>query len=240
MKKLTVLVVAAFIVACFVGPALAGNNKYHLNVIGFSDCDWTSMNDPSSGCYKGNAPGNSNGHRLFVPLRTAHVRNICYTDLGPAGTEVTTDQLAKGVKILVHEGPDMGPIDFDGTDGDASFELPCGDYQVWAKAVGKPGGPDEVCMEWNTLICEDDVGYQIGCDATSGIEKYVLVGSFTVDRTKGKKPSKENVTAQILPAVTKVKQDNFMSFLWLVYNQNLRVLQLTFIRDPEVACDAAP
>jgi len=231
MRKLAILIAAAFVVACFAGPALADKPPpgphYNLNVIGFANCDWEGMNNPTDGCYKGQAVGNSNGHRLFIPLRTKHGnRNLCNSELGAIDSEIAPAELAKGVRILVSDGADLGPVDFDGTDGLATFTLPCGQYQVWARAVGKPG--DDFCLEWNTLICTDEFGTRVPCDTTIGGEKYVLVGAFDVDRKKGQKPHWDNVSDQIIPDAIGAKYVNYDPFLWLVYNNHIRILQLRF------------
>ena len=148
--------------------------------------------------------------------------------LGNIGEEVDQLELEKGVRILVGDGADLVPVDFDGTDGLASFTLPCGQYQVWARAVGKPG--DDFCLEWNTLICteEDDLTTRVACDTSIGGEKYVLVGAFDVDRKKGQKPHWDNVSGDILPTGIGVKYVNYDPFLWLVFNNHIRILQLRF------------
>ena len=231
MRKLAILIAAAFLVTCFVGPALADKPPpgphYNLNVIGFANCDWESMADPSSGCYKGQAEGHSNGHRLFIPLRTKHGnRDLCTSVVPNTDGVVAPAQLENGVKILVSDGADLGPVDFDGTDGHASFTLPCGQYQVWARAVGKPG--DDFCLEWNTLICTDEYGERISCESVGATDKYVLVGAFDVDRKKGIKPHWTDVSDQIIPDDIGVKYVNYDPFLWLVFNDHIRILQLRF------------
>src|SRR5919109_3427529 len=64
-----------------------------------------------------------NGHRIFVPLWGSP-------------------------KIMLTEGPDFLVLDANGTDGEASFQLPNPDptnsgttvYSVFARALGTPGG----------------------------------------------------------------------------------------------------
>src|SRR2546428_1967920 len=64
-----------------------------------------------------------NGHRIFVPI-------------------------GGNTKIMLTEGPDFEVLDANGTDGEASFQLPNPDpdgdgitvYSVFARALGTPGG----------------------------------------------------------------------------------------------------
>jgi hypothetical protein len=92
--------------------------------------------NPNIGC--------GNGHRIFVGLGRK------------SGEAATT-------KIMLAEG-DFAVLDCDGTDGEASFQLPPPDpendgiteYSVYARALGQPGGTawlgscliDEYGVEW--------------------------------------------------------------------------------------------
>ncbi len=70
----------------------------------------------------------SDGHRIFVGL-------------GSKDNTATT-------KILLEEGTDFAVLDYDGTDGQARFQLPNPDpdndgitqYSVYLRVLGKPGG----------------------------------------------------------------------------------------------------
>lgn len=96
------------------GSALAGNGSpkgkhFNLNLIGVSNPKSATLDD-------------SNGRRIFVPLRG-------------------------NCKINLTEG-DFGVIDGNCTDGDSGFQLPNPDptnsgtttYSVFIRALGKPGG----------------------------------------------------------------------------------------------------
>src|SRR5881396_938745 len=62
--------------------------------------------------------------------------NVIFVDLGSKDVSVTS-------KILLSQAATgvFGVIDKNGTDGEASFELPApGSYTIWARELGKPGG----------------------------------------------------------------------------------------------------
>lgn len=223
MRRVLILTVIAIFA---MGITMAGG-KYHLNIIGKAQCD-----QADGDCWNGNGDV-SNGHRIFVPLTTIH-KAICddASDLGvDVGGEIyESTMLQKGVRILVADGEDMGVVDADCTDGKCGFTIPNGCYKVEARAVGKPNG----CMEIDTLTCEDEVCVddvceyvQVNCDADLGNDKWVLQGFLEVQRTKGSKPQWKNATDDLLGVSgALVKDDNYFSFLWEVYNNNLRILQL--------------
>ena len=201
---------------------------FNLNIIGFAQCKKNSDDDPD--CFKGNSGDiATHGHVIFVPLVTAQVENICITD----GTILDPDvdgfvdvaKLKKGVRILVSDGDKMQVIDRDATDGTARFTLPDGEYKVFARPLGKPGG----CMDIDTLICFDADGVvQQDCDTNlnSG-QTFVLVGHIDVNRTTGKQHW-QKVTDELLPALTGTDTDDFFDFFWQIFNDNLRLLQLRF------------
>ncbi|MHC4069210.1 MAG: hypothetical protein ACYSR8_06470 [Planctomycetota bacterium] len=90
------------------------------------------------------------GHRIFVKLGQAE--NL---KKGKSAIKATTD-------IMLTEGP-FAVIDCDGTDGEATFQLPdpnggksgCTAYSVWIRALGKPGG------DANMVLCAT---YDDPCD----------------------------------------------------------------------------
>jgi len=206
---------------------------YNLNIIGFAQCQKNTTTDPN--CFNGNAGDiQTNGHTLFVPLKTAQTEDICASNSSiiphDPSTKVVTDvgYLYKGVRILVSDGDRMQIVDRDATDGTAQFIVPNGCYNVYARALGKPGG----CMDIDTLICYDetspDVFVRTDCSADlSAIDRYVLVGHIDVDRSTGK-PHWSNVTNQLLNSATGVSGEDYFTFLWEVYNDNLRLCQIRF------------
>jgi hypothetical protein len=163
----------------------------------------------------------SNGRRIFVPLEGR-------------------------TRILLTEGP-FDVIDYDGTDGQASFQLPnpdpdldgTTDYSVYVRALGKPGGKAvlQSCFE-------DTTGTWCAADFVGGVEP------ISLSRTKGKQ-SFENVTKDLLyvdvciafdtttGACTATDQiplfsDDTKSYLWQYDNAGLKLAQLRFYEVPTV------
>jgi hypothetical protein len=146
--------------------------------------------------------------------------------------------------ILVTDGEDMTVMDADATDGKARFVIPDGCYQIYARPLGKPNG----CMEIDTLTCYEcvdgtiagptddcdhpqDITLQVDCDADLGNDVWVLQGFLEVERSKGKSHW-TNATDELLGASgILVKSDDYFSFLWQVYNDNLRILQLRILEE---------
>jgi hypothetical protein len=164
---------------------------------------------------------NSNGRRIFVPL---------------SGRS----------RILLTEGP-FDVLDYNGTDGEASFQLPnpdpdldgTTDYSVYVRAFRKPGGSAvlQSCFE-------DSTGTWCAADFAGGVEP------ITLGRTKGKQTF-QNVTRDrrygdvcvecdaTTGACTKTDQiplfsDSTKSYLWQYDNDGLRLAQLRFYEVPTV------
>lgn len=234
------LILAAVAMVFAIGTATTANAvqppssgpHYNLNVIGFSNCTMTSDTSYPD-CFNGSPP--PGGHVIFVPIKTFQEENICTSPAPTIPSEVTVAQLKKGVRILVTDayGDDLLVIDKDATDGTATFNLPDGCYQIFASPGGKPGG----CMDVDTIICYNlvnDVLTQVDCKADLSNDQFVLVGHIDVDRSTGK-PKWENVTSDLLPAITGVGNGDpgYFDFFWQIYNQNLRVMHL---RIQSVSC----
>lgn len=248
MKKfLTFALVFVLAITLGSGIAFARNGlkppsgkHYNLNIIGFANCKKYDETDPD--CYKGQGDIDSQGHTIFVPIETWLEIDPC----DQTGSQLSTDQnnnlttvaeLKKGVRILVSDGggsyTDIHVVDRDATDGSATFALPDGNYEIWARPLGKLGG----CMDIDTLICgiADDTGIISQYDCThAGVDNsqtYVLVGHLDVDRTKDdKKPRWRNATGDLLPVETGIGVGNgdpgYFDFFWQIFNNNLRLLQL--------------
>jgi hypothetical protein len=178
-----------------------------------------------------------NGRRMFV-------------DLGANGRPANT-------KILLSEG-DFSVLDANGTDGEASFQLPNPDenadgrteYSVFVRALGKPGG--KATMQ----SCYDDpasgetwcaVDYDGGVDPVTvertkrGVAKFVNVSQDLLyvdacveyDATTG-----ECTEWDQLPLFSDANgnQDDDEQYFWNYDNEGLRVAQLRFY-DVETVTD---
>ncbi len=164
----------------------------------------------------------NNGHRIFVSL------------WGKS-------------KIMLIEGDDFQVLDVNGTDGEASFQLPNPDpdgdgltsYSIWMRALGKPGGSATI------TTCAD-------ADLT---DEYVPVCSaeyLEVERTKGK-PRFENVSRTLLTIYVEneivftdgdgveqtipagrytIFDPIFEDYFWEYDNSGLKLLQLRFYPVP--------
>jgi hypothetical protein len=186
--------------------------------------DQTGNNCPSGAHYNLNLIGmekaknvdpnsiTSSGHRIFVQL-------------GSKDNAATT-------KILLDQGPDFAVLDYDGTDGQAKFQLPNPDpdndgvtqYSVYLRVLGKPGGKIRL--------------------ATSAIDPEVgeVVSDMKVVSVREKGQMKfANVSAALLyiyawvyDAGTWTYQrvplfsDLLQDYLWSYDNQGCRLVQLRF------------
>ncbi len=250
MKKLSLSLLATLVAVLFViSIAVAASPEeklsgahYNLNVIGFSKCTKTDASNPD--CFKGTAGDiPTSGHTIFVPLKTLWMEDPCVTndDNVEVPSVVDIAYLEKGVRILVSDsgGDTIQVIDRDATDGLAKFNLPNGCYEIYARALGKPGG----CMDIDTIICYDlvdEVLVQVDCSPSLDNDQYVRVGHLDIDRIKGIKPSWTNATDDLLPAITGVggfgaNELDYFDFFWQIFNNNLRLLQ---VRIYQVPCPA--
>jgi hypothetical protein len=147
-----------------------------------------------------------NGHRIFVPLWG-------------------------NPRIMLTEGPDFAVLDANGTDGEASFQLPNPDptgtgttvYSVFARALGTPGGKSL------TTTCAIDPFD--GSQVCSGI-------TLTLERGKGKSTF-DNVSKYLLFIYADINGDGVLdrvglfdnalqSYFWDYDNQGLKLAQIRF------------
>lgn len=176
----------------------------------------TGNGAPSGGHYSLNIIGVSknktadmtgdNGHRIFVPMWG-------------------------NPKIMLTEGPDFGVLDANGTDGEASFQLPNPDpdgdgmtvYSVFARALGTPGG-----KSITTTCATDPVDGSTVCSAIA----------LTLQRQKGKSTF-DNVSKYLLYIYADVNADGVLDrvslfdsalqgYFWDYDNQGLKLAQLRF------------
>lgn len=196
MKKVIAIVLAVALVAVLIpGIALAGKDvtgngcpsgpHYNLNIIGVSH-EKEGMGDKEG------------GHVIFVELYSTKSGKV----------RVATD-------ILLSSGADFYVLDKNGTDGEASFQLPADvatEWTVWVRGLGKPGGEaDMKTCAWDPVA-----------------EEYVCGLSHVEIRTKGKKTFTD-VTSELLyidgiPLFDPVYEDYF----WSYKNNGLKLAQLRF------------
>lgn len=203
-KFVTTVAIAVMIAVAVIAPEVMANgngapsgNHYNLNLIG-KDKNDILPNDVN------------NGHRIFVNLN------------GPS-------------KIYLQNGTDFDVIDADATDGKGIFQLPApnntydssgnyigpGNYTVWVRAVGKPGGNATI-----TTCAIDPVTTEEVCS----IDNVLLV------RTKGQQKftdvTKELTTITYWDGTKYVTVDIFdpalYGYLWDYDNNGLKTVQLRF------------
>ena len=166
--------------------------------------------------------GNDNGKRIFVRL----------------GKKNASSQ----TKILLTEG-DYDVIDADGTDGQASFQLPNPDpdndgttvYRVVARALGNPDA-------WATIVaCAEDGTGTTYCGTSTILQR---------DGGNGNKPRWQNVTRSTLYVEFDVDGDGrleliplfddaLQGYYWDYDNNGLRLAQLRFYAVPQDVCSEA-
>ena len=211
MKKLlcaslviSVILGMGLVIAGEKGNGAPSGSHYNLNIIGMSKAKNV---DPE--------PGTSKGRRIFVML---------------GGKE--EDQV-KSTRILLTEG-DFAVIDYDGTDGEATFQLPNPDpendgittYSVYVRGLGKPGGKAKITPG---IVDED------------GTEWY-SVETVTVERKKGQSKF-VNVSRELLYVYVDMDgvggveryplfSNELWDFFWQYNNNGLKLCQLRFYEIP--------
>lgn len=130
--------------------ALVGATATAAAIGGFMPAGATGNGAPSGAHYNLNIVGVEKDKTMNGQLDTG---NVIFVGLGtpksdPNAVTVRTD-------IMLSPG-DFSVLDKNGTDGEAAFQLPANGttgttYQVWARALGKPGGSAEV------TTCAEDV-----------------------------------------------------------------------------------
>ena len=136
-------------------------------------------------------------------------------------------------KIKLAEGDNYQVLDANGTDGEATFQLPNPDpdndgvteYSVYARALGKPGGWAEI-----TTCAEDEFG-TVFCS----VESVVLV------RSRGKSTAR-NVSKELLYIYADIDgggikryplfHEALQDYFWSYDNNGLKLVQLRFYEIP--------
>jgi hypothetical protein len=203
MKRTLFVALTLLLTLSIAIPVYAGTGNgapsgahYNLNIIGVPKNKTAPMD-------------NNNGGRIFVPLQGK-------------------------TSIMLAEGNTFAVLDANGTDGKASFQLPNPDpnndgtteYQVWARALGKPGGKS------TTTTCAYDV------DGTEWCSVYNMV----LVRDKGKSAF-TNVTKELLYVYIDLNGDGtveryplfsdaLQDYFWDYDNSGLKLAQLRFYEIP--------
>jgi hypothetical protein len=192
MKKLIAVVLALVMVVSVGAVAFAGTNGngapsgQHFN-LNIIGVD----KDKSMGVI-------DSGHSIFVELYSSKQ--------GRVGIE--TD-------IMLRAGTDFQVLDKNGTDGEASFQMPTDvatEYTVWARALGKPNGTANM-----TLCAQDPVSLEYVCN----------IGTILV-RTNGQQQFKD-VTKDLLWIDTvPIFATTYQNYFWAYDNNGLKLAQLRF------------
>ena len=204
------LIIAGFCIPGVIAVTPTGNGAmsgphYTLNLIGVKKTD----QHPTDA---------NNGHRIFVNLQG-------------------------NSKIYLTEGSTFNVIDADATDGRGEFQLPApdnmynvstgeylapGNYMVFARAVGKPGGSGmlSTCTEYFN-------------ETSQLTETLCSMDNVTLSRTKSGAPKFTDVTRQLTTVNIDTNGDGtlersdifsneLLSYLWSYDNNGLKNVQLRF------------
>lgn len=147
------------------------------------------------------------------------------------------------IKIKLTEGDDFQVMDANGTDGEASFQLPNPDpdgdgmtsYSIWIRPLGSGGSA-------TITLCAD-------ADLTDSYMEVCTADLLEVERTRGTQPrftdeSKKLLTIRVDQEFTfkdgdgqvvtvkagtySIFDENFEDYFWYYDNNGLRILQLRF------------
>ena len=218
MKKLITIFLAVAILATLSGVTVAAKSPevqdksngapsgahFNLNVIGWAQSDQNNGDEWNGNDLSGN------GHRIFIPLKTTWQNDPKDTDgtanePGVSGTEVGPQ---KGVKIKVQWDTTFDVIDCDATDGEAILQMPEGGFDIYVRALGKPGG----YLDLDAYIIEGNV--------------YYLVGHVDIDRPNGGKSKFEDISRILIYQSNPVW--DYDEYFWQLYNNGLRLAQFRF------------
>lgn len=211
-----------------------GGQDYLLNIIGVSKDKKAEMD-------------NNSGHRIFVQLWGGQSRD----DI--EGTDFAALDKVNKIFLTPNTTGDFAVLDANATDNDgAEFTMPVsvsGNYTVYARALGKPGGWAKVAT-CATEVVYDDFGVALYDQVICSTGSYV----YTAVRNSGK-PVVENVTQELLFLnVTAAQMEDetlacvdakynaggdgvfavplfdscFENYFWNYDNHGLKVLQLRF------------
>ena len=158
-------------------------------------------------------------------------------DVGDSSGHTMFVRLNGKTKILMTQDPTgtFDVVDRDGTDGRSEFNIAPGHYNIYARALGKPGGKTKIDA-WGEF--EDATGEQL-----------VLLGFVNIERSKGK-PRTLNINELFYVDVTLCLSvdaetglctqevvytdywvfdiDELLEYYWDYTNDGLKLLQVRF------------
>jgi len=192
--------------------------------------DTTGNGAPSGPHYTLNIIGVS--HNKSASMDTAG-GNVIFVGLGSKDVTVTT-------KILLSQAATgvFAVLDKNGTDGEASFELPApGSYTIWARALAKPGGSSKI-----TTCASDTLSTTLTGDASllcsTANEVFVRgtgkssfrnvttnLTTITLDATTATALGCTSTTVSLFDAC-------LQGYFWKYDNNGLKLLQLRFYPNP--------
>ena len=204
------LAVATAALEAQTGNGAPSGSHYNLNIIGVSH-DKNANMDQGSG-------------------------SVIFVDLGSKDVTVST-------KILLSQSAEAGTfqvLDKNGTDGEASFELPApGSYTVWARALGKPGGSSKITTcATNIALTGIDAGVTI-CSTLNevfvrgtGKSNFRNVTTALTTITLDPVAEAAAVTACGGRTVVNLFDPCLLGFFWQYDNNGLKLLQVRFYLNP--------
>jgi uncharacterized lipoprotein NlpE involved in copper resistance len=181
MKKKLIIVAVGALVVC--GLLLSSGVFAD---VGNNDKNGFQVNGPHYnlniiGVDKHGEVGDSSGHTMFVKL--------------DGKTKIIMTQNESGV---------FDVVDRNGLDGRAEFNIAPGHYNVYARALGKPGGKAKITAYGNFT------------DAVEGT-KLEWLGCVDINRTKGKQPQSVNINELFYVNVTISTLDEEGNIVTVVY-----------------------
>ena len=179
---------------------------YNLNILGKTQC----AGDDLTGSHR---------HTIQVLLNGG--------DRAEDLTGTLASEIDKRNKIYLTPGDDFQVLDGNACDGGALFQLPpAGGYEIYARALGKPGGSATV------TTCGTGAGDD-GILGTADDEIVCSTENVILTRNKGKS-SFTNVTRELTTVVladgsrVSIFDPTLYDYFWNYENRGLRLAQLRF------------
>jgi len=219
MRVLKLIAAAAIAapLAAFAGNGAPSGSHYNLNILGKTNCSPSSLTD-------------SNRHTIQVLLNGGqHAADIDGT------LALDIDKRNKIYLVQSFDGT-FGVLDGNACDSDgAAFTLPApGTYEIYARALGKPGG------EATMTTCATGAGEDGILGGAGAADDEIVCSTENVLLARGKGGSKfTNVTRQLTTVTADIDGDgdaetvpifdgSLYDYFWNYDNNGLRLAQLRF------------